>query len=105
MAISMIELQGGIQRTQDFTSIKHQENAKNMVDQSNLQQQNDKRIVNQHNQVNKGSESTKADTHADASEQGKNQYAGDGGAKRKKQEVPLEGRVVRKGTGHFDISI
>ena len=44
---------------------------------------------------------------AGANEKGKNEYFGDGGRRRKKNEIPPEGRVIRgKGNGsHFDCSI
>lgn len=104
MAIGMIEFQGTIQRTQDFTTIKQQEDTKSAVDQSNIQVQTDKRIDEKLKQVNRGEDTAKNENHADAKEKGKGSYAGDGGAKRKKN-VPQEGRVVLKGTSHFDMSI
>lgn len=105
MAIGMIELQGGIQRTQDYTAFKHQENMKSVVDQSNTQVKIEKRVDEKINQVVQGENASKSENHADAREKGKGQYAGDGGANRKKQEVPKEGKVVRKGVSHFDISV
>lgn len=104
MAIGMVELHGTIQRTQDFTTIKQQEDTKPAVDQSNIQVQTDKRVDEKLRQVTKGDDTAKNENHADAKEKGKGSYAGDGGAKRKKN-VPQEGRVVLKGTSHFDMSV
>lgn len=104
MAIGMIEFQGTIQRTQDFTTIKQQENTKPAVDQSNFQIQTDKRVDEKTKQVTRGDDTAKNENHADAKEKGKGSYAGDGGARRKKN-VPQEGRVVLKGTSHFDMSV
>lgn len=105
MAIGMIELQGGIQRTQDYTAFKHQENMKSAVDQSNVQVKIEKKVDEKLNQVVRGDDTSKSENHADAREKGKGQYAGDGGAKRKKQEIPKEGKVVMKGVSHFDMSV
>lgn len=105
MAIGMIELQGGIQRTQDYTTMKHQENIKPAVDQANFQLKIDKKVDEKVNQVSQGENASKGENHADAKEKGKGQYAGDGGARRKQQEIPKEGRVVLKGVSHFDMSV
>lgn len=105
MAISMVELQGGIQRTQDYTAFKHQENMKSALDQSNVQVNIERKVDEKLNQVVRGEDTYKGENHADAREKGKGQYAGDGGAGRKKQEIPKEGKVVRKGVSHFDMSV
>ena len=55
-------------------------------------------------QVTRGDDTAKNENHADAKEKGNGSYAGDGGARRKKN-VPQEGRVVLKGTSHFDMSV
>lgn len=105
MAIGMIELQGGIQRTQDYTVLKHQENMKSTIDQSNVQLKIDKTVEERANQVVRGDDASRSENDGDAKEKGKGQYAGDGGARRKKQEVPKEGKVVMKGVSHFDMSV
>ncbi|MGN0131786.1 MAG: hypothetical protein ACI4AA_05045 [Lachnospiraceae bacterium] len=105
MAIGMIELQGGIQRTQDYTALKHQENMKPTVDQAQFQIQTDKKLDQKLNQVVRGENADKSENQADAKEKGKGQYAGDGGAKRKEQKIPQEGKVVLKGVSHFDMSV
>lgn len=105
MAIGMVELHGAIQRTQDYTAVKHQENMKPAVDQTNFQANMEKKIDEKINQVVQGEDTSKSENHADAKEKGNGQYAGDGGAKRKKQEIPKEGKVVMKGVSHFDMSV
>ena len=54
MAIGFVEMQGQITRAQDFTSIKHNEDAKGMVEQANVGQQMTKQIDRQVKRVNKG---------------------------------------------------
>ena len=58
-------------------------------------------------QVRRSEETDTRQRRQDASEKGKNEYFGDGGRRRKKNEIPPEGRVIRgKGNGsHFDCSI
>lgn len=105
MAVGMVELHGTIQRTQDYTAIKHQENAKPMVDQANFQTQMDKRVEEKSTQVLQGDDTSRNENNADAREKGKNSYAGDGGANRKKKDNAQEGKVVLKGMSHFDMSV
>ena len=52
MAIGFVEMQGQITRAQDFTSIKHNEDSRPMVDQANFGQQMTKQIERQVNRVN-----------------------------------------------------
>jgi hypothetical protein len=105
MAVGMIEFQGSIPRTQDYTAMKHQDDIKPAVDQANFQTQSDKKVEQKLNQVIQGENTAKGENHADAKEKGNGQYAGDGGAGRKRQEIPKEGKVVLKGTSHFDMSV
>lgn len=105
MAIGMIEFQGSIQRTQDYTALKQQENTRPTVDQSNFQLQIDKKVDQKVREVVRGDDTDKGENHADAKEKGNGQYAGDGGAGRKKKDISKEGKVVLKGTSHFDMSI
>lgn len=105
MAIGMIEFQGGIQRTQDFTALKHQEDVRPAVEQMQFQQQADKKVEQKLNRVVQGDNADKSENHADAKEKGNGQYAGDGGANRKKQGLQQEGKVVLKGVSHFDMSV
>ena len=44
MTISRVEIQGQVTRAQDFTTIKHNEDNKGMVDQSNFQRQFDQSV-------------------------------------------------------------
>ena len=105
MAIGMIEMQGQIPRVQDYTAFKHQDDMKSIVDQSNLSGQNEKKIDEQANYVVKKENASKSNNQSDAKDQGRNQYAGDGGKNRRKDVIPAEGRVIVKGKSHFDISI
>lgn len=102
MAFGVMEI-ATIGRTQDYTAIKHNEDNKAMVDQTNLGQQA------QRTEEQKAStvvDSQNADWHnkkQDARDKGSNEYAGDGGRKRRQNEKT--DRVVVKGQGGFDMKI
>ena len=107
MSISRIELQGTITRAQDYTAIKHNEDNKGIVDQSNFQTQFHKAVENKATQVHKGGDTEKGNTKYDAKEKGKGQYSGDGGKHRKKDQDSddIDGKVILKGIGRFDMKI
>lgn len=101
LSISPIELNGMVARTQDIQAIKHNDDAKVLVDQGNSQQQVEKNVDMGSNSV---VQSQKSETNGEGS--GSGGYAGDGGRHRKKKdEVPAEGKMIVKGRGGFDVSI
>lgn len=104
MAIGSIEL-ATIARTQDFTTIKHNEDAKGAVMQVAAQNQGTKEINQRVRQVNDTEGVVYQQSRPDAKEKGNGTYAGDGGRKRKEQ--PQE-QIVKKGvpySGGFDVKI
>lgn len=74
MSIKPIVMSGMLQRTDDVGAMKHQQDSRPAVEQQNLQSQISKKTEAQRHQVVSKEESAKADTHADAREEGKNQY-------------------------------
>lgn len=106
MSISRIELQGTITRAQDFTSIKHNEDNKGMVDQSNFQTQFHKVVDNKLTQVHHGENAENENKRFDAKEKGNGEYSGDGGKQRKREsEGEEDGKVMIKGMSRFDMKI
>ena len=105
MTISRVELQGQVTRAQDFTNIKHNEDNKTMVDQSNFQRQFDQSVETRIRQVHQGDKTENEGKRFDAKEKGNGNYAGDGGRKRKKEEGKEDGKVVLKTMGGFDMKI
>lgn len=102
MAGGMIEL-GVVGRTQDYTTIKHNEDNKAMLDQTNLGQQAQRTEEQKASTV---TDRQNADWHnkkQDARDKGSNEYAGDGGKKRRRNDE--SDRVVVKGQGGFDMKI
>ena len=107
MAIGPMQLNGIMTRTQDFTSIKQNEDMKPMVDQSVFQNTMQKNIEKKLTQVKESDETDTYQRKQDAKEKGKNEYQGDGGRNRRQGQTggAADGRVIRKGGGGFDFSV
>lgn len=106
MAIGFVELQGQITRAQDFTMIKHNEDAKGMVEQANFGQQMTKQVERQVNRVNKGDQPEYHERKFDAKDKGSNEYRGDGGqARKKKKGENPDGKVLMKKAERIDFSV
>ncbi len=104
MGLGPIELNGVISRTQDYSTIKHNEDNKGMIDQQAFQNTFEKSLDVKHTQVIKQDDIRKEDRKFDAREKGDNEYRGDGG-RQKKKEKNLGGKVIVKGRQSFDIKI
>ena len=102
MAIGAIEM-ATISRSQDYTTIKHNEDNKGMVDQANFGAQVQKTVEQQTREVTSKEDPEWRENRPDAKEKGNGQYSGDGGSRRKKQQ-PKE-RMVVKGQGGFDFKV
>lgn len=102
MAIGLVELQGQITRAQDFTTIKHNEDTKGMVDQTNFGQQMTKQVEKQAQRVNERDKAENRQKKHDAKEKGSNEYYGDGGRNRKQEKKESDGKVLLKGVNTFD---
>lgn len=102
MAMGAIEL-ATIARSQDYSNIRHNETTKVMTDQSHLVVQEHKETQQKVRQVREGDDTEWHNKKFDAKEKGSNQYAGDGGQKKKKSAS--DGKVTLKGQGGFDIKI
>ncbi|MCM1038158.1 MAG: hypothetical protein NC314_08455 [Roseburia sp.] len=106
MAIGQIEIQGQITRAQDFTTYKHNEDTKGMVEQANVGNQFAKQIENQIKKVNHGDQPEYHNKKFDAKDKGSNEYRGDGGRRGKKREKKeADGKVLLKGVSRIDISL
>lgn len=105
MAFSAIELTT-ITRSQEYTTIKQNEDNKGMVDQANIGQQVQKDTQQLTKEVHDSDNAEWYNKQADAKEKGSSEYAGDGGRKRKKQEKQeRHEQVIIKGRQSFDIKI
>ncbi len=104
MAIGFVELQGQITRAQDYTTIKHNDDTKGMVEQANFGQQMTKQVEKQVKRVNQGEKPEYHERKFDAKDKGSNEYHGDGGKSRKGARKDADGKVLLKGVSTFDVS-
>ena len=104
MAISPLLNNATIARTQDFTTIKQNEDQKGLIDQANFGHQFKKEVDSRPHQVNRQDNADFHNRKFDEKDKGDNQYSGDGGKNRRKQEEEL-GKVIIKGRGGFDMKI
>lgn len=102
MAFGSIELTT-ISRAQDYTAIKHNEDNKGFVDQTNIGQQVQKDTEQRTKEVHSSDNSDWHTKQFDAREKGDNEYQGDGGNKRQKQKKHEQ--VVVKGHQGFDMKV
>lgn len=106
MSIDAVHLNGAMTGVQDYTTMKHHEEGKVHLDQSNIMNEVNKGAEDKSHQVVNKDNSAKADNQTDARNGGNGTYAGDGGMFRKKKDaVPEDGKVVPKHTGGFDMKI
>lgn len=101
MAIGAIEI-STITRSQEYTTVKHNEDNKGFVDQTNFSQQMQKTTEQQIRQVHSSDDMQWHQQNPDAKEKGRNEYQGDGGRHRKKE---TQERMVVKGHTGFDMKI
>lgn len=106
MTIRPVDFNGMIQRTDDVAYLKHQEDAKPMQSQQNIQVQVDQREDTLAHQVSDTNDAEKTKSETD-SKNGENQYTGDGGRfRKKKSKVKENGKVIQKNAvSSFDIKI
>ena len=103
MAFGSIEITT-ITRAQDYTAIKHNEDNKPLVNQTNIGQQIQKDTDQKAREVRSSDNSDWQNKKFDAREKGKGEYQGDGGRnRRRKAEEP--DAVKEKGHRSFDIKI
>lgn len=106
MSIGPIELNGTIGRTQDFAQIRHNEENKGMVDHANVVNAAKLNEDKKANTVDRRDDTSNYMKRFDAKEKGNNEYSGDGGSSRKKEETASEGKVIVKNSeSSFDIRV
>ncbi len=103
MAISPILFNASIQQTNDVLQNQTRQVEKGMVDQGHIVVQEVKQEYQKARQVVKSDQSVFKEERFDAKEKGNGSYQGDGGRNRKRQS--LDGRVIKKPEGGFDMKI
>lgn len=102
MAFGTIEI-ATITRTQDYTTIKHNEDNKAFTDQTNIGQQVQKDTEQRIREVHSSDNAQWHNRKFDARDKGSNEYGGDGGSRREKKE--RKEQVVVNGHRGFDMKI
>jgi len=104
MSIRPVEFSGVVQRSQDVSTVKQQEDNKSMLQQQNVQTQFSKETVHHMRQVTHANDSDNAQKKFYAREKGSNEYE-DRRNRKKKAEEKNSGKVSVKTTGGFDMKI
>lgn len=99
----IIEINGGIQRLQDYAPMKQQEDMKPGMQQQNMVMRQEEQVQNKSIAVHAKDDTENYTPGYDAKEKGNGSYQGDGGRRRKK--APADGTVTLKKSGGFDIKI
>lgn len=100
--ISPIEFSGIVQRANDISTMKQNEDSKPMLDQNHISQTIHKHTEHLTQEVAKKDNADGRKEKFDAKEKGKNQYSRQGQKNRKKQEDKV---VVKNANTGFDIKI
>lgn len=107
--IRPVEVQGVMQRTQDISQIKQNQDMKPQVDQSHYQMQVQKNVESHSKQVNHSDNANKKEEKYDAKEKGNGAFYENPQQRRKKkdEDEEEEGVVILKqaNRGSFDMKI
>lgn len=99
--IRAVELQGVVQRNQDVASANQNEHQRAVIQQGNAMVETKKEAESIVKQVHQKEDMENRGKNSDAKEKGNNEYEGDGGRKRKKQDK--DGSVRIKERQGFDM--
>ena len=106
MAINPIDLNHAMTRTQDYATLKHNEDNKTFVDQTNFTNKLSKEVSDLMNQVRKKDDVQNNEQKFDAKEKGSNEYQDNRKNQNKKgEELDSDGKVIVKKMSHFDVQI
>ena len=105
MAINPVDWNNAMTRTQDYNTIKHNEDTKGFVDQSNFQTSLKKEVDNKLSQVHKKDDTEYNQKKFDAKDKGQNEYSGNGGSKRKSDDNNHKQDGLKGSISHFDVQI
>ncbi len=101
--INPIEFSGMIQRTQDVSIIKQNEDVKPQFEHMSVKQRSEQEAIDKHEHVTKQDNADKKKNKYDAKEKGNNEYYGNGRKNKKKEEE--EGTVIKRGSSSFDVQV
>lgn len=106
MGIDAVHLNGAMTGVQDYTTMKHQEETKGALNQTNYMNQFNHKVENKMTQIQSKENLDNQNKKFDAKEKGSNSYSGDGGEHHNKKEdkTKSEAKAPYLG-GSFDMKI
>lgn len=105
MAVGPVTLNGIIPRSQDFSTIKQQEDNKPLVEQHNIQTTMKTHEQKLAKQVNHADDADQHMKKYDAKEKGSNEYHGQQSKKKRPKEQEKNKVTFSGGSGRFDMKI
>lgn len=106
MSIRPVEFHGIVQRSQDVSTLKQNEDNKPMLQQQNVQTQFAKDTMQHMHQVNQANDSDNPEQKFDAREKGSNEYENHRNRSKKKKQEDNSGKVGAKTRmGGFDMKV
>lgn len=105
MSIRPVEFSGVVQRSQDISSLKQNEDNKPMLQQQNVQTQFAKDTAQHMHQVNQANDSDNPEQKFDAREKGSNEYENLCRQKKKKKEDNSGKASAKTPTRGFDMKV
>lgn len=105
MSIRPVEFNGVVQRSQDMSTLKQNEDNKPMQQQQNVQTQFAKETLRHMHQVHQANDSDNPEKKFDAREKGSNEYESQWGRKKKKKEENSGKVSTKTRKGGFDMKV
>ena len=105
MSIRPVEFSGVVQRSQDMSTLKQNEDNKPMLQQQNVQTQFAKETTQHMHQVNQANDSDNPEQKFDAREKGSNEYENHRNPKKKKKEENSGKASAKARVGGFDMKV
>ena len=107
MGIDAVHLNGAMTGVQDYNTMRHHEDIRGMMDQTNFQNKFNQEVDNKLNQVQEKDKGEFRNQKFDAKEKGNNAYDSDGGKHRKQEEEEHKKHEVKAPFlgGGFDMKI
>lgn len=105
MTIRSVDLNGMMQRSQDVSTVKHQQDQRPVVEQQQIGIREEKKFDQKMHQVNQSAKKDGTQTKHDAKEEGRNKYFSNSNSNKKKKKEEVNKVIPKTYQGGFDIKI
>lgn len=105
MAVGPVTINGMIQRTQDVSVLKHQEDNKPVAEQQQIQTHMKAQEQRNLKQVHQADDTRGKESSYDAKEKGSNEYQGQSKKNKKSKEKDSGKVILKQGNVRFDMKI